>query len=130
MNLLHRKIDEQVSDAIANLADLKTSNTTVTVTDDKVIVKLHGQTLATIRIGDVWTGEGNNTVKDITGVNFNHCDWHTQTTRNRLNAVVHALHRRDYAHKIGGFKIQNGIIHIQHYGEWISFANAGFDYDQ
>lgn len=130
MNLLHRKIDEQVSDAIANLTDLKTSNTTVTVTDDKVIVKLHGNTIATIRIGDVWTGESNNTVKDITSVNFNHCNWHTQTTRNRLNAVVHALHRMDYAHKIGGFKIQNGIIHIQHYGEWVSLANATFDYDQ
>ena len=130
MILLHRKIDEQVSDAIANLTDLKTSNTTVTVTDNKVSVKLYGQTLATIRIGDVWTGEGNNTVKAITGVNFADCDWHTPTTRNRLNAVVHALHRRGYAHGVGGFKIKNGIIHIQHYGVWISLANASFDYDQ
>lgn len=119
MNLLHRKIDEQVSDAIANLTDLKTGNTTVTVTDDKIIVKLHGNTIATIRKG-----------ADITSVNFNHCDWHTQTTRNRLNAVVHALHRLDYAHKIGGFKIKNGVIHIQHYGEWVNLANATFDYDQ
>ena len=112
MNLLYRKIDEQVSDAIASFSSLKTTNTAVTVTDDKIVVQLHGNTIATIRIG-----EGNNTVKGITGVNFNPCGWHTQTTRNRLNAVVHALHRLDYAQKIGGFKIRNGTIHIQQYGE-------------
>ena len=46
--LLQRKIDEQVSDAIANLTNFKTSNTTVTVTNDKVSVQLHGNTIATI----------------------------------------------------------------------------------
>jgi len=66
----------------------------------------------------------------IASVKFSHCNWHTQTTRNRLNAVIHALHRLDYAHKIGGFNIQNGIIHIQHYGEWVSLDGSNFDYDQ
>ena len=123
MNLLYRKIDEQVSDAIASFSSLKTTNTAVTVTDDKIVVQLHGNTIATIHVGE------GNTVKGITRVNFNPCGWHTKTTRNRLNAVVHALHRLDYAHKIGGFKIRNGVIHIlQHYGE-LNSQFIDFTYD-
>ena len=119
MNLLQRKIDQQVSDAITSFANLKSGNTTVSITDDKIIVQLHGNTITTIRKG-----------ADITSVNLNPCGWHTKTTLNRLNAVVHALHRLDYAHKIGGFKIKNGVIHIQHYGEWVSLNNSSFNYDQ
>ena len=121
MNLLNRGIDKEVSDAIANFDDLKTVNTTVDVTNTKIIVWLHGNAIATIHLDHHETN---------TRIVFDTCGWHRQTTRNRLNAVVHALHHLNYALEIGGFKIKKGVIHIQHRGEWISMANASFVCDQ
>lgn len=113
MNLLHHKTDEQVSDAIANLTDLKTNNTAVTVTDDKIIIKLHGNTIATIH---------HTNKSHITQATFDTCDWHTQTTRNRLNATLDALHRLNHAHEVKGFKIQKGVMYAVVNDELVSMA--------
>ena len=121
MNLLNRKIDWQVSEAITNFDNLKTSNTTVEVINDKIIVWLHGNAIATVNLDHHETN---------TRIVFDTCGWHTQTTKARLNAVVHALHRLNYALEVKGFKIKNGIIYAVLRDELVSLANARFVCDQ
>ena len=118
MNLLHGKIDERVSDAVTNLTNFKTSNTTVTVTKDKVTVKLHGNTIATIH---------HENKSHIAQVTFNTCGWHTQTTKARLHATLDALHRWGHAHEVKGFKIQKGVMYAIVNDELVSMATP-FDY--
>ena len=118
MNLLQGKIDERVSDAVTNLTNFKTSNTTVTVTNDKVIVKLHGNTIATIH---------HENKSHITQVTFDACGWHTRTTKARLSATLDALHRRGHAHEVKGFKIQKGVMYAIVNDELVSMATP-FEY--
>lgn len=107
MNQLYRDIDLKVSDSIASVKPMKLANTQVTIHDGDFKVSLHGNTV-------MKTNRTNNT----TTITFSPCGWHTQTTRNRLNAALDGLHRLGYARAVSGFKIKGGLTHVVIGNEW------------
>lgn len=107
MNLIYRDIDQKVSNSIARTTPMKLSNTQVTTHDGNLKVSLHGNTIMT----------ANHTDTTMT-VTFSTCGWHTQTTRNRLNAALDGLHCLGYAKAVNGFKIKGGLIHASINNDW------------
>ena len=107
MNQLYRDIDLKVSDSIASVTPMKLSNTQVTIHDGDFKVSLHGNTIMKTNRTDT-----------TTTVTFSTCGWHTQTTRNRLNAALDGLHRLGYAKAVNGFKVKGGLIHAFINNEW------------
>lgn len=107
MNQLYRDIDLKVSNSIARATPMKLSNTQVTIHDGNISVSLHGNTIM----------ETNHTDNTMT-VTFSACGWHTQTTRNRLNAALDGLHCLGYARAVSGFKIKGGLIHAFINNDW------------
>jgi hypothetical protein len=75
--LIMRVIERQMNDAINKCIDWKNSNTSVIYSPerDASYVMLHGNHIATI--GDTW-------------LQMFHCDYKTQTTKSRLNAILSA----------------------------------------
>lgn len=107
MNQLYREIDQKVSNSIARATPMKLSNTQVTIHDGDFKVSLHGNTI-------MKTNRTDNT----TTITFSTCGWHTQTTRNRLNAALDGLHCLGYAKAVSGFKIKGGLIYAFIGNEW------------
>lgn len=107
MNLIYRDIDQKVSNSIARTSPMKLSNTQVTIHDGNISVSLHGNTIMTANRTDI-----------ATTITFSTCGWHTQTTRNRLNAALDGLHCLGYAKAVSGFKIKGGLIHAFINNDW------------
>ena len=71
-----RKIEEQMNMAIRARKSWAGSNTTVRAYNDSIDVYLHGHCIAWLDvINDVWT--------------LSSCGWETNTTKSRLNALMH-----------------------------------------
>lgn len=73
-----RKITEDAVRAFNNGYDFKKDNTKVIKTDDGIYMYLHGNLIAKKVYGD--------------GTYLNHCDWETNTTKERLNSVLSLYH--------------------------------------
>ena len=71
-----RKIEEQMNQALRTFRNWSSGNTTVTSTKEEMLVHLHGNHIATVNKADM-----NLTIFDG--------GWQSNTTKSRLNAILH-----------------------------------------
>ena len=71
-----RKIEEQMNQALRTFRNWSSGNTTVTSTPDEMQVFLHGNHIATVN-------------KATMTINLFDGGWQSNTTKSRLNAILH-----------------------------------------
>ena len=71
-----RKIETQMNQALRTFSNWSSGNTTVTSTREEMLVHLHGNHIATVNKADM-----NLTIFDG--------GWQSNTTKSRLNAILH-----------------------------------------
>tara|TARA_R100001594_G_scaffold35638_1_gene65111 strand:- start:249 stop:593 length:345 start_codon:yes stop_codon:yes gene_type:complete len=72
-----RKIEREMIQAIINRKSFKKANTSVSIEDTYMSIKLHGNEIAKYYYN-----------KDNSPLYINHCGWKTNTTKSRLNALI------------------------------------------
>tara|TARA_R100000426_G_scaffold64107_2_gene44734 strand:- start:31 stop:381 length:351 start_codon:yes stop_codon:yes gene_type:complete len=111
-----RKIEREMIQAIIERRNFKKGNTEVIKKSDYMGIYLHGNLIAKYGI------------EDSRGLKITHCDWLTNTTKSRLNAIIkfvvgglYGIYQEDFRWYL---KLKNVVLDITHIYTYDGFVDV------
>ena len=111
-----RKIEREMIQAIIERRNFKKGNTEVIKKSDYMGIYLHGNLIAKYGI------------EDSRGLKVTHCDWLTNTTKSRLNAIIkfvvgglYGIYQEDFRWYL---KLKNVVLDITHIYTYDGFVDV------
>ena len=111
-----RKIEREMIQAIIERRNFKKANTEVIKKSDYMGIYLHGNLIAKYGI------------EDSRGLKVTHCDWLTNTTKSRLNAIIkfvvgglYGIYQEDFRWYL---KLKNVVLDITHIYTYDGFIDV------
>ena len=111
-----RKIEREMIQAIIERRNFKKGNTEVIKKSDYMGIYLHGNLIAKYGI------------EDSRGLKVTHCDWLTNTTKSRLNAIIkfvvgglYGIYQEDFRWYL---KLKNVVLDITHIYTYDGFIDV------